>query len=178
MRKRGIHTKGCFRDKFRRHELEGDIYRCPSLIHVSEICLWNTPSCGCPFIITLLVQDLRIAILTRIWTHSHCVPKIECYIQPWRCIWRNPSRNYWRKICFSWLLWPQRKSKVRLTAFRLRSDTMVRGCISYHLSSHHPIAREPNIPIESWNIERFFSSQFYLVAYLNLFLQQPHIEPQ
>ena len=38
-----------FRDKFRRHELEGDIYRCPSLIHVSEICLWNTPSCGCPF---------------------------------------------------------------------------------------------------------------------------------
>ena len=28
-----------FRDKFRRHELEGDIYRCPSLVHVSEICL-------------------------------------------------------------------------------------------------------------------------------------------
>ena len=39
---RGIHTKGCFRDKFQRHELEKDIYRCRPLIHVSEICLWNS----------------------------------------------------------------------------------------------------------------------------------------
>ena len=37
-----IHTKGCFRDKFRRHELEKDIYRCRPLIHVYEICLWNS----------------------------------------------------------------------------------------------------------------------------------------
>ena len=34
-----IHTKGCFGDKFQRHELEKDIYRCRPLIHVSEICL-------------------------------------------------------------------------------------------------------------------------------------------
>ena len=39
---RGIHTKWCFRDKFQRHELEKDIYRCRPLIHVSEICLWNS----------------------------------------------------------------------------------------------------------------------------------------
>ena len=39
---RCIHTKGCFRDKFQRHELEKDIYRCRPLIHVSEICLWNS----------------------------------------------------------------------------------------------------------------------------------------